>query len=396
VEVIKIDLQKEINSKDESINELKGIVKVQGEKIAETAVNQEQRKGNTLKDVFKSEYDKIATIDSHDSMVSNGKRIILDASKASVSTEVMSVNTVSSQVFPTAGSTGVLSSGLTTFFGNLLGYFEPKRSVSMIMGLVDVLPLDNYSLIVVDKTITGTATIGGECTLKPTLKMTLVEKSSTAQAAAAKWYTTTALRRYFPRLANMFQQTFSELVNEVIPNDVLTFVKNSASAFTPNTLFQISTTPNNYDALGAVIASLENLNFVPNGIVMNPIAWRNMKQSKGTDGHYNLANGGSIMILENGIEWGGFTIPIVKDTTLAVDEFMVGDFKAVKVGVDNELIYFETDGRTDDATIMVSSLSVNVRTHLIEKFVAKIVPDTLKTGIIKDTFTNVKTLITKP
>ena len=189
---------------------------------------------------------------------------------------------------------------------------------------------------------------------------------------------------------------FAELVNDKLPNVVLAAVKAGASAWTPNAALAINTNPNNYDALGAVIATLENTGFEPNAIIMNPIAWRNMKQEKNADGIYTLANGQSIQLVTNGLDWGGTVIPYIKDPEMGVDEFIIGDLKeTVKVGVDSELLYFETDGRTDAvATNAASGLSRNIRTHVLEKFFGVIIPDATKIGLIKDTFTNVKTLIT--
>jgi hypothetical protein len=214
---------------------------------------------------------------------------------------------------------------------------------------------------------------------------------------AAEWFTTTQIRRFFANLVNRMEQKFGEIVNDKMPAVVLSIVKTGASAFTPDTTYQISTTVNNYDAIGAVLASLETLGFMPNAIIMHPKAWRNMLQEKDTTGAYALQNGGSINIVGGGLDWGGFFIPYVKDSTLLVDEFIIGDlFSCVKAGVDSQLMYMETDGRTDENTSATSGLSRNIRTHVLEKFFAVIIPDATKAGIIKDTFANVKSLIVKP
>ncbi len=133
------------------------------------------------------------------------------------------------------------------------------------------------------------------------------------------------------------------------------------------------------------------------GFMMTPFAGKNIKQEKTADGVYTLQNGQSVNILQNGLDWGGIYIPIIKDSTLGVDEFVTGDiFETVKVGVDSMLMYYETDGRTDAvATNAATGLARNIRTHVIEKFFAVIIPDATKIGLVKDTFTNVKTLITK-
>src|ERR1051325_11447165 len=106
--------------------------------------------------------------------------------------------------------------------------------------------------------------------------------------------------------------------------------------------------------------------------MMNPIAWRNMKQEKNSEGIYTLSNGQSIQLVDIGLDWGDRTIRYIKDPKLGVDEFIVGDLmETVKVGVDSQLMYMETDGRVDaQAASATTGLARNIRTHVLEKFVA--------------------------
>jgi hypothetical protein len=375
------------------ITDLEEIVEKQGIKIVETAKAQGEMKKESLEEIFKTAYDANVSGEQH----TVKEPFTIDTSKAAVSTDIMSVNTVNSTDFPGAGSTGVVGAGIQTMMAKFLGYFGYRNPVSKILDLVDAQPMDAATLIVINETVTGDAAITTECKLKPIVKMSFATQEKSAEAVAVEWNTTTKLRRFFPALVNRMLQKFTELVNDKLPNVILDAVKLGATAFTTNTAFQISQTPNNYDALGAVIASIENLGLLPNAIILNPIAWRNMKQEK-TGGVYTLSNGSSISILQNGFDWGGTFVPIIKDPKMGVDEFIVGDLYAtVKVGVDSQLMYFETDGRTDaQATTSLTGVSRNIRTHVLEKFFAVIIPDGTKIGIIKDTFSNVKTLITKP
>jgi CRISPR/Cas system CSM-associated protein Csm2 small subunit len=391
VNAAKSDLETKISEKEIEISNLKETVRVQGEKLAETLTNQEQRKGKGIDEVFEEQYKANVTDYQGDNKVS-AEGFKIDASK--VSTDVMSVSTVSAANFPTAGSTGVLSSGLITHFAKLVGFFGVRTPMSMILDLVDVMPLNDGTLIAINETVVGDAAITTECRLKPIVKETFSEQTASAEPVAAQWLTSTRLRRFYANIANRFNQKFAELVNYKLPNEVLNAVKTGATAFTAVPELAIHATPNNYDVLGACVASLENLGYMPNGIILHPYAWRNMKQAKGTDGHYALANGGSISVLENGFDWGGTFIQVFKDRTIGVDEFVVGDlFNSVKVGVDSQLMYFETDGRTDADTSSTSGLARNIRTHVIEKFFAVLIPTATRTAIIKDTFANVKTLI---
>lgn len=393
----KAKLEAEQKSKDEesekTITALKATLEAQGTKIQEMNKGiPENGRVESADKAFEKAY--IGAKGSNEEMAKDEPmRIQL---KDIASTSVMSVATASSGDFPAAGSSGVVTSGMYAMWARFMGFFGLMTPESRIMDLVDVQPLAEGRLYGVNTTIVGDAAVTPECTLKPIVRMTFADQSVDADPVAAMWFTTTKLRRFYANITSLFRNTFADLVNRKVPAAVLSAVSTASSAFTPNPLFNISTTPNNYDALGAVIASIQNLGYLPNGILINPIGYRNMKQSKNANGTYNLSNGNSISIVDGGLDWNGVAIPIILDATLGVDEFIVADFfNAVKVGLDNELIYMETDGRVDsNATSSVSGLAKNIRTHVLERFVAVLVPTGTKSLIIKDTFSNVKTQIT--
>lgn len=392
ISAFKMEIDKTLSEKEKEVSDLKETVEAQGTKIVELSTTKSETKKENLEEYFKEKYDEAVEKDNF----TVSKQIKIDASKVTISTDVMSVNTINSTDFPAAGSTGVVGAGVQTLMGQLLGYYGYRKPHSRILDLVDVVPLDSANLIVINETVTGDAAITTECKLKPIVKIAYATQEKSADPVAVEWATTTKLRRFFPNLVNRMLKKIAELVNDKLPNVVLDAVKAGASAFTPNAALAINANPNNYDAIGAVIASLETLGYTPNAIIMHPIAWRNMKQDKTADGIYTLSNGESIQLVANGLDWGGTVIPYVKDATIGIDEFVIGDLmETVKVGVDSELLYFETDGRTDAvATNAASGLSRNIRTHVLEKFFAVIIPTATQNGLIKDTFTNVKTLIT--
>lgn len=391
----KIDVfEAEKATEKETIETLKATVKEQGEKITKmNKSNGEISPRETAEASFKAAYDEAKGTSEE---LVKGEPVKIQM-KDIASTSVMSTTTVSSGNFPAAGSSGVITSGMYAMWARFLGFFGLMSPESRIMDLVDVQPLSEGRLYAINTTNVGDAAVTPECELKPIVRMTFTDQTADAEAVAAMWFTTTKLRRFWNNISSLFRTTFAELVNRKVPQAVLTAIRANASAFTPNPLFNIDDNPNNYDALGAVIASIQNLGYLPNGILINPVAFRNMKQSKNENGTYNLSNGNSISIIGNGsgLDWNGVAIPIILDPTLGNDEFIVGDFfMTVKVGLDNELIYMETDGRVDNADASVSGLAKNIRTHVLERFVATIIPNGTKTLIIRDTFDNVKTLIT--
>lgn len=397
VEEAKKNWESEQKSKEDAtqkeLESLKETVTKQGAKITELNKGiQEGAKVETADKAFEKAYTE-AKGESEELVKEEPIRIQM---KDIASTSVMSVSTANSTAFPAAGSSGIVTSGMYAMWARFLGFFGVMSPESKIMDLVDVQPLAEGRLYAINTTIVGDAAVTPECTLKPIVRMTFTDQTADAEAVAAMWFTTTKLRRFFSNIASLFRNTFATLVNTKIPQSVLTAIRANASAFTPNPLFNIDANPNNYDALGAVIASIQNLGYLPNGILINPIAYRNMKQSKNAQGTYNLSNGNSISIVDGGLDWNGTAIPIILDSTLQQDEFIVGDFfTTVKVGLDNELIYMETDGRVDsNSTGSVTGVAKNIRTHVLERFVATIVPNGTKSLIIRDTFSNVKTLIT--
>lgn len=387
--------ESEIEKLRKEFNEQKKTIEKQGERIAEQGKTSGKMRGKSIDALFKELYDE--AVSGENKKVN--EQLTIDVSKATVSTDIMSVDTASPASFPEGGSYGVVGGSIASMYGQIVGYFRTKLTKSRIMELVDVIPLTEGTLIAINETIVGDAAITPECTLKPIVKASFDTQEVSADPVAAQWHTTTKLRRFFGTLVNRFRNTFVTLVDNRIPTYVLANIASNASAFTPVGNLDISENPNNYDALGAVIATIENLGFTPDGIILNPIAWRNMKQDKTPDGVYTLSNGQSVSILQNELDWGGINIPIIKDPEIDVDTFIVGAFnEVVKAGIDSMLIYMETDGRTDalegTRTNSITGLSRNIRTHVLEKFVAVLIPDSISSGIVQDTFSNVKTLIT--
>lgn len=383
------------------VDTLKETVEKQGEELVEQGKQRSNRAGKTFEAAFKAVYDESVVKESNGSLgedfkIPSNKQLVIET-KDVVSTDVMPVDNVSAGTFPESGATGVVGAGiLRTLYSRLIGFAAPRIPASAVMDYVDVQPLNEATLVVINESWTGTAEVTAECALKPIVKMAFTPQEATADPVVAMWFTTTKLRRFFSNLVNRMEQKFAELVNKEVPEVVLTAIRSGATAFTPDAALAINDNPNNYDALGAVIATLENLDYMPNVIMMNPIAWRNMKQEKNAEGIYTLSNGQSIQLVDIGLDWGDRTIRYVKDPKLGIDEFIVGDLmETVKVGVDSQLMYMETDGRVDaQADSATTGLARNIRTHVLEKFVAVIIPTGSRAGLVRDTFSNVKTLIT--
>lgn len=307
--------------------------------------------------------------------------------KAWDSADTMTVTDVPSSTYPTNGTTGIVG-GVVGFFGRLIPtFFRKPRPYSKILNYVTVEPTeDETQATVISEDYVGEAAITKECALKPIVKVTFEPKTVQYDFVAVFWKTSRLLLRLFKKMGYNMQKRFNELLMEALPNAVLAATRAGGVAFTPDPSFKVST-PNNFDAIVAMISGLVNRGFVPNAVLVSPIAYGLMLTSKGSDGHYNLSNGGSIQIVGSTLKYGEFDIEIVQDPKLAAGEVIVGDLTLVHVFVDNKVEYHQGYNDNDD-------MRRNIVSNVLENLVAIVIPNGAQTGIIKDTFANVKTLIT--
>ena len=319
--------------------------------------------------------------------------------KAFDSLNVHSVNDVSSSDYPTNGTVSAVSQTYRTVYSQILGMFDVPRVYSKIMDVVSVSPLISDTLIAFNRTITSGFAITPECTEKPVSKISIAAQTVTADPVASLFYTTLHMRAFYPALVNDFVQTFRQLLMEAIPNYVLNEVRANAVPFTPVADLEWSS-PSYFEAIVAVDASLKKLGYTPNMICLSPIDYALMITETGSDRHYKLQNGSSIVLVDGTVKIGSNNLTIVEDPFLENGEFLLGDAsEAVKVGLGSEVFYFETDGVTDNQNTApiapATGLARNIRTHELAQFVAVMLPDGAKGALIRDNFDNVITLITE-
>lgn len=317
--------------------------------------------------------------------------------KAFDSTDVMTVNPVSAAVYPEGGTPG-MNAVLRTVYSRVVGFFRPVKPISRVMDLVNINPLDAEQLIVFNENIVGDVEITPECVEKPVVTMNFTDQAVSAEPVAALWYTSLKIRRFFPNILNMFRNRVEELIEEKIPEVVLSYIQANASPFTPAAGIDVFVDPNDFDAVAAVAASLRKFGYAPNAVIMDSISYTKLITDKGTDGHYRLSNGGSIALVNGVLKFGSIELTVIEDPTIPTGSFIVGDLRSsVYVGLDGTIYYFETDGRTDNQSAEgakpATGLAVNIRTHEVAQFVATVIPNAVKAGLVYTTFDEVKELI---
>ncbi len=293
--------------------------------------------------------------------------------------------------FPNAAANGTITgavSSITQYFAQLIpGIFKKPIPTSNILDYCDVLPLNGEQLVTISETRTINMSVTSEGVEKPVSKASWSASSETAKPVPTLFKTTSQMRKFFPTFVTSFYNTLVAMINKTIPEVVIAKINSVGTGFSPATAQAHYAAPNEYDVLIEAIASLLKLGYVPNVIRLSIFKYSAMKTLRGTTNDaYLLQNYGSINIVDGSINFGTHKIILEPDPSFADDDFVVGDLMSVKVGLDGSIEYVEAYEGND--------LKTNKKSHLLEKYVAVNVPTALRTGIIKDTFTNSITLLT--
>lgn len=293
--------------------------------------------------------------------------------------------------YPNAAGSGTVTgavASITQYFAQLIpGIFKKPIPTSNILDYCDVLPLNGEQLVTISETRTINMSITAEGVEKPVSKASWSASSETAKPVPTLFKTTSQMRKFFPTFVTSFYNTLVAMINKTIPEVVISKINSVGTAFSPVTAQAHYADPNEYDVLIECIASLLKLGYVPNVIRLSIFKYSAMKTLRGvTNDAYLLQNYGSINIVDGSINFGTHKIILEPDPSFGDDDFVVGDLMSVKVGMDGNIEYVEAYEGND--------LKTNKKSHLLEKYVAVNVPTAIRTGIIKDTFTNSITLLT--
>jgi HK97 family phage major capsid protein len=364
-------------STKKQIDDLTAIVEKQGEEIAKGALNPDNFNGAEAKKELEKMFD------------ATNKGVV--AEKMTLKTfnldSTIAVNSFTGTGGTVAGAIGTIAN----FFSQVLPtIFRKPVPKSNILDYCEVIPLANNQLVTISETETISIAVTPECTVKPVSSTVFVSSVITATPLATLWKTSDQIRMFFQLFVQTFYNTIVSYFDQKIPAKVIAEVNSLGTAFTPDAsqVYDAGVTPTNYDVIIQVIAQLVNLGYTPNCVRMSNYAYSALKTLRATsgDGQYMLQNGGSINLLTSTVSFGSLSIPIETDPSLAVDAFQIGDFTVVKVGLGSEMFYVETLTEAD--------MTNNTKSHRLEKYVAVNIPNALRTGITKDTFANVRALLT--
>jgi hypothetical protein len=136
----------------------------------------------------------------------------------------------------------------------------------------------------------GAVAIVSESGLKPLLSFEIVENKSKAKKAVGKIIVTTEFDKFKARKLQIIKGLFNDKLIRDYQAILTADLVAGASSYIGTTLDGTIPTPNDYDAIGAVAAQLEVLNFSPDVLIINPQdKWR-MALTKDADGGYVARN----------------------------------------------------------------------------------------------------------
>jgi hypothetical protein len=130
----------------------------------------------------------------------------------------------------------------------------------------------------------GNFAVTPEGTLKPLMSNKMLRKTSTAQKAAGRMVVTTEFQVFRSRLNSIMKQLFNDQILRDYQNKLMADLFTVCVPYTYTALTGVAT-PTNYDAIGAMCAQLETLEYMPDTVVVNSLTKWKMLLSKGTDGH---------------------------------------------------------------------------------------------------------------
>lgn len=181
----------------------------------------------------------------------------------------------------------------------------PKEYIFDIADRTTVQEVPEYIIWDEEGDTEGAVAIVDESGLKPLLSFEVVSNSSKAKKAAGKVIVTTEFEKFKKRKYQIIKGLFNDKVMRDYQAILTAQLVAAASSYIGTTLDGTIPSPTDYDAIGAVAAQLETLDFAPDTLVINPQdKWR-MALTKNADGDY-IAMGIPVMGANGQVQFMNF------------------------------------------------------------------------------------------
>ena len=205
------------------------------------------------------------------------KEVVLNIRSAA---NMQTDNTINENNFPLA---------MIESFNVIDGVVKKRRGTQYIFDIADVTTvaeLEEYTTWLEEGNSEGAFAIVAEGAVKPLVSYALVRNFAKAKKVAAKYVITEEFAKFRKKALSIIQN----LINDKILRDyaaILTVDLQAQSAsYVGTSLDDTFVAPNDYDAIGAVAAQIETLNFFPDLLIIHPQdKWR-LSLEKDSQGRY--------------------------------------------------------------------------------------------------------------
>jgi hypothetical protein len=207
-------------------------------------------------------------------------------------------------------------------------FYTRRRDRQYIRDIADVSVVAELNESVVfeeEGSSDGSLAIVTENGLKPQVDLKVIRNIVNKQKAAAFIVVTEELMKFRTRLWANIQRLFNDKVRRDYENLLTTSLLTNVSQYISTDLNGSIKNPNHFDAIMAAMNQLEQLNFVPDTLVINPAdKWR-MMMTKSDIGTYILP------YVSNGGEFKVIPLRIITSTKVTAGNFLIGESGTWKV-----------------------------------------------------------------
>lgn len=316
----------------------------------------------------------------------NGVELKIDANKAAA--VMTTTNTTNNTTFSVPVEI-IESMSTAEFAGKRYG----RQFIADIADETTVANMEQYTTWLEEGSFEGAFAIVAEGGLKPLVSTGLVRNFATAQKIAGKYVVTEEFVKWRQNAYTIIQRLMRDKLVRDYSALIVTGINTAAAGYVGTTLDDTIVVPNDYDAIGAVAAQIQSLNFVPNVLILNPQdAWR-LRLSKDTQNNYIFVN-----VAQNGEEQI-FGMRLIISTYQPAGYFTLGEaglYKVEKETVQMRVGYGIDVTGASPVTGVVSDFDNNRFRIILEMFFKQWLPTPYQGSFVRAQFSVVKAALLKP
>lgn len=276
---------------------------------------------------------------------------------------------------------------------------KKRRGEQYIFDIADrtvVAEIDQYTSWLEEGTEQGAFAIVAEGAVKPLLSTALVRNFAEAKKVAGKMVITEEFAKWRPKAWAAIQSLLRDKIQRDYAALLTIDLQAQSASYVGTTLDDTIVAPTDYDAIGAVAAQIETLNFIPDILILHPQdKWR-LALEKDSEGRYYMM---IPMVDPNGVvRMMGFRV--ITSTYQTPGTFTLGEsglFKIEEEALTIRLGYgIDVTTANGNVTAVTSDFDNNRMRLIIETFFKDWIATNHIGSFVTATFAAVKAALLKP